>query len=129
MESKDVVVARDDGVSRTVTFGHSVDGVDVESQYVEYDTTEEGMERAVTDVGDERVLHLYNMQARIEARNSTASRNRAKTDNTYAAELIWAAANQPKELANAQAGTTDQMANYLKQTRKVLRRIAKDETD
>ena len=106
-----------------------MDGQKVTSEYVVYDESADGLELAVTDEGDERILHLRNMQARIEARNATSSRNRAKSDNTYAAELKWAAANQPKELEDALAGTPEQVANYLKQTRRVLRRIAKDENE
>lgn len=128
-ESKDVVEVREDGLSRTVVFEHSVDGEVVSSTYVEYDATAEGLELAVGDVGDERVLHLYNMQARIEARNKTASSHRTKADSVYAAEQAWAVANQPDELAAAKAGTYQQLGNYLKQVRRVMKRKADAEKE
>lgn len=124
-ESKDVIVVREDSQgnawpSRTVTFRHTVDGRSmhkdkpIESTYTEYDEDEKGMELNQAEEGDNRIIHLRNMQARIEARNATAARVRGKGGRKdYMTETVWAAVNEQSELAEAMAGGPITLKAYL----------------
>lgn len=135
-ESKDVVVVRANAEGKpwpasTVTFKHSVDGEDKESTYTEYELSDAGEDMAKAEEETPYlVLHYRNQQARTAARNLTASRMRVKGESKdYAAELVWAAKEQPDELAAAMAGGAETVGNYLRQTRKVIKRIAENEKD
>ncbi len=118
-ESKDVVEIREDGVSATHVFKHSVDGKDAESSYVVYDLSDEGAELCVTEEPTRHeTIHLRNQQARTNARNATAGSMRAKGGTKdYVAEISWAMKNELAQFTAAATGGPITTKAYLKGVR------------